>query len=142
MLNLRTCRRFALTSAVLLVLVAIVVAAGVIAAMNSDTHPGATPQGAVRAFWASVGLNVLTAAAVGILAIRARGRGALTIIVLGLGALVALALAIAFVDAAAAYGGHGPAMRTATILLFFCSAIEALAAVLIIVTAVRFPKHA
>jgi hypothetical protein len=57
-------------------------------------------------------------------------------------AFVVLVLGIALFDAASAFGGHGPAMRTATVLLFVCSAIEALAAVLIIATAIRLPKHA
>ena len=140
--SFRSCRRLALTSAALLVVVALVVAAGVIPLVKADTHPGAMPQKAVPAFWFNVGLNVLGAAVLGLLAIRTTGRSPRTTIVLGLWAFVALLLAIALIDAASAYGGHGPAMRTATILLFFCSAVEILAAVLIIVTAIALPKHA
>jgi hypothetical protein len=140
MLSLRTCRRFALTSAALLILVAMVVATGVIPAVGSDTYPHATPQSAVPAFWINVGLNVLGATILGLLAFRARGRNPLTTTVLVLWAFLALLLAIALADAASAYRSHGLAMRTATILLFLCSAIEALAAVLIITTAIRFPR--
>lgn len=142
MVSLRSCQGLALTSAALLVVVSLVVAAGVIPPVKADAHPGATPQTAVPAFWINVGLNLLAAAGLGFLAVRTRNRSPLTTIVFGFGAVVALLLALALLDAASAYSGHGRAMRTATILLFFCSAIEALAAALSIATAIRYPKHA
>ena len=61
MVSLRSCRRFALTSAALLVVVAVVVAAGVIPSVKVDTYSAATLQRAVPAFWVNVGLNILLA---------------------------------------------------------------------------------
>ncbi len=142
MVSFSSSQRLALTSAALLVVVGLVVAAGVIPPVKADPSPGAMPQKAVPAFWVNAGLNFLTAAALGLLAIRTRQRSPRTTIVLGVLAVVVILLAIALFDAASAFGGHGPAMRTATILLVFCSAIEALAAVLIIAAAIRLPKHA
>jgi hypothetical protein len=142
MLSLWSCRRFALASAALLVVVAVVVAASVIPSVRVDTYPAATPQRAVAAFWVNVGLNILAATVLALVGIRAGGRRRFTTAVLGLMAFVVLVLAIALTDAASAFGAHGPAMRAATNLLFFCAAIDALAAVLIIATAIRFPKNA
>ena len=142
MVSLGSCRRCALTSAGLLVVVAIVVVASVIPSVKVDTYPAAAPQSAVPAFWANVGLHILTATVLGLLAIRARGRSRFTTAVLGLMAFVVVVLALALTAAASAFGSHGPAMRTATNLLFFCSAIDALAAMLIIATAIRCSKNA
>ncbi len=123
-------QRLARTSAVLLVVVALVVAVGVIPMVKDDMQRGATPGQAVPAFWFTVGVNVLGAAALWLLIFRPGSRSPGATFIPRLGAFVALLLAIALVDAAAAYGGHGPAMRTATILLFCCAAAEAVAAVL------------
>jgi hypothetical protein len=143
MVSLKSSRRFALTSAGLLVVVAVVVMASVIPSVKVDAYyTAATPERAVRAFWANVGLNILAATVLGLLAIRGRGRSRLTTTVLVVTAFVVVLLAIVLTDAASAFGSHGPAMRTATNLLFLCSAIDALAAVLIIATAIRFPKNA
>ena len=140
MLTLRTWRRLALTGAALLILIAIVVAIGVIPAVYSDTSPGAEPLRAANAVWIHAGLNFLTGTVSGLLVIRSRGRTVLARTVLVLGAFVALLLATALIDAASAFRSHGPAMRTTSNLLFVCSATEALAVVLIIAAAIRFPK--
>ncbi len=140
MVTLRMWRRLTLTSAALLVLTAIVVAAGVIPAVSSDTYPGATPRRAAVAFWIHAGLNVLTGTAAGVLAIRARGRTRLDTTLLVVYAVVAFLLAFALTDAASALRSHGPAMRTTANLLFFCSGTEALAVVLFIAAAIRFPR--
>lgn len=134
--------RFVRTAALLLAVVALAVATGVIPMVKGDTQFGATPEKAVPAFWFTVGVNLLGAAALWRLTFRPAGRSPGAAFVLRFGAFVALLLAIALVDAAAAYGGHGPTMRTATILLFGCAAAEAAAAVLMGAAAMGRPKHA
>ncbi len=74
MVTLRTWRRLTLTSVALLILIAIVVAVGVIPPVSSDTYPGAAPRRAAIAFWIHAGMDVLIGTAAGVLAIRTRGR--------------------------------------------------------------------
>jgi len=55
-------RRMLLVCAVLFVIVALVVALGVIPPVQADTSPGAAPERAVPAFWVNIGLQLLAAA--------------------------------------------------------------------------------
>ncbi len=140
MAAIQSWRRLALTSAALPILMALVVAAVVIPAVYAATVSGAEPRRAAAAFWVHAGLNVLTGAVAGLLALRARGRSTLATIAFILCAFVALLLALALTDAASAFMGHGASLRATAILLFVGSAIEALAAVLIVVAAFRCPR--
>jgi hypothetical protein len=139
--SLRFCRSSLLTCAALLIAVALVVAAGVIPPVKADTFPGATPEGAVPAFWGCVVLSLLAATVLGFIAIRTKGRSSLSTTFLVLLAFLVLLLAFALTDAAFAYHSEGPAMQTAAILLFLCSAADLLAAVLVITTAFLLPKR-
>ena len=134
------CRRSLLTCAALLVAVALVVAAGVVPPVKADTSPHATPQRAVPVFWGIVVLNLLVATSLVFIAIRATDRSGLSPIVLGSLAFLAFASACFLAAPAFGYRAHGPAMQTACILLFLCSAAEFLAAVLVSTTALLRPS--
>jgi hypothetical protein len=139
--NLKFCRRVLLASAVLLVVGALVIAAGVIPPVKADISPSATPQKAVAAFWGNVVFALLAAAVLVFIALRATGRSRLLTIVLVLLAALALLFGLALIDAAFAFKTHGPAMQTVPILLFLCSATDLLAAALAIYAMIRFPRR-
>jgi hypothetical protein len=73
--------------------------------------------------------------------LRTAGRSVLAMIVLGVLVCLSLLLALVLYDAAFAYNGHGPAMHTATILLFCCAAAGLLAAASAITAALLLPKR-
>jgi hypothetical protein len=113
---------------------------GVIQPVEFDTYPLASPDSAVLAFWVNIGLNLLVALTLVFIAIRSKGRSrASTFALVVLGSVVLL-LGLALVDAAFALLGHGPAMRTVAILLFFCAAADLLAGVLVITAIFLRPK--
>jgi len=138
--SFKFCRRSLLTCAALLVAVALVVAAGVVPPVKADTFLLATPQRAVPVFWWIVALDLLAATLLVFIAIRATDRRGLSTTVLGLLAFLAFLLACGLTGPAFGYREHGPAMQTACILLFFCSAAEFLAAMLLSTTAFLFPE--
>jgi len=139
-MSLKFCRRALLTCAALLVAVALVVAAGVVPPVKADTFPLAAPQRAVHMFWGIVVLNFLAATDLVFLAIRATDRRGLSPAGLVLLAFLTFVLACFLTGPAFGFLKHGPAMQTACILLFFCSAAEFLAAVLLSTTALRLPS--
>ena len=74
-------------------------------------------------------LNLLVATPLVFIAIWPTDRSSRSL--LGTLALLAFLLASVFTGPAFGFLGHGPVMRTASILLFFCAAAEFLAAVLV-----------
>ena len=138
--SLKFCRRILLAGAALLVVGALVIAAGVIPPVKADIFPSATPQRAVAAFWGNVAFNLLAATVLVFIALRAAGRSRLSTTVLGLLAALALLFAFALTDAALALQTHGAAMQTVPIRLFLCSAADFLAAALVIAALFLFPK--
>ena len=141
MVSLKLCRRSLLICSALIVAVAVVLVAGVIPPVKADTSPVAQPKSAAAAFLMHVIFSLLIAAILGAVAIRTRGRGDGSRIVLGFMAFFVLVLALTLTDAAFAFGAEGHAMQTTSTLLFFCTAIEYLAAVLVATTAVLLPKQ-
>lgn len=138
--TLKFCRRILLTSAGLLVAVALVVAVGVIPPVKADIFPAATPQRAAVAFWIIVAIDILAAAVLVFISLWTTGRSCLSTTALGLVAFLALLLALGLTDAAFAYRSHGPAMQTVPILLFFSSAMDLLTAALVTTAVFVFPK--
>ena len=127
------CRRSLLIGAALLFVVVLAVAGGVIPPVKAALSPHATPQSAATGLWVMVALSLLTATVLVFIAIGPMGRRSRSL--LGTLALLAFLLASVFTGPAFGFLEHGPAMRTASILLFFCAAAEFLAAVLISTTA-------
>lgn len=136
------CRRTLQTIAVLLIVVALMVAVTVIPQVKAEVSRGGTPQKAVIAFWVNIIITVLAAVVIWFVGIRTRRRRFLPLFALGLMAFILLLLGWALGDAAEAYSGHGPAMQTASIILFICCGIDLLAVLLLIITALFFPKRA
>jgi len=134
------CRRSLLTSAGLLVVVALVVAVVVIPQVRVEASRGGTPQKAVTAFWLNFGFTLLSALGVFLIAIRSKAANWVVRTLLIVVGLVVLFLGIACVDAAFAYISHNPAMRSGSILLFICGAVDLLVGVLAIAVAFLLPK--
>ena len=138
--SLTFCRRSLLTSAVLLILVALVVAAVVIPQVRAEVSRGATSEKAVTAFWVNIGLNFFSAVILFFIAIRSKGRSWISKSVLIIVGIIVLILGIALASAASAYQSHGPLMQTASIFLFICAVCDLLCGVMVVITAFLQPK--
>jgi len=129
-----------LVCVVVTVSVALALALGVIQSVKAEVERGATPEKAVLAFWVNIGLNLLAALALFLIALRSRGLSWISrsgLVVVG---LVVLLLGLALADAGSAYQSHGLAMQSASMLLIICAVADLLAGVLVFVAAPRFPK--
>jgi hypothetical protein len=138
--SLKFCRRSLLTCGALLVVVALVVAAGVIPLVKIDPFPGAAPEKAVPVFWWIVALNLLGATLLVFIAIRATERSGFSSTALSLLALLAFVFACVLTGPAFGFLAHGPAMQNACILLFLCLAGELLVAGLVGTIACLLPE--
>jgi hypothetical protein len=133
-------RTLLLTAAVLLIVAALVVAIAVIPQVQAEVLRGGTPQQAVTGFWINIIVSALVAAIIWLVAIRTKNRKFFPMFILGVMGLIILVLGWALSDAAGAYITHGPAMYTASIILFVCAGVDFLALLLVIVAALFFPK--
>lgn len=125
-----------LAAAVLMLVVAGVVALGVVPNVRGSSVPDIDPRDAVPALQVSAGLHVLAAASFGFMGLRSRKRAhvpkAGTIVT----AVAVLLLGFALSDAALAFGSAGPSLRVATILLGLVTAVDAVVGFSAIATAV------
>lgn len=121
------------------IVVAVVLALGVIEPIKVEAALGATREIAVKVFYVITGLNVLSAVILFFIATRSKGQdwGAVLII----GGIIMILLGIMLADAASAYQSHGPAMQDASVLIYFCAAVDFLTGVLLFITAVVQPKN-
>ncbi len=133
------CLRSLLVSACLLVAVAIVIVVVVIPQVRDEASRGGTPEMAVTAFWINFAFTLLSALCLFLVAtgskVATRASRPLLILV----GLIVLFLGISCVDAAFAYISHDPAMRTGSILLFICGAVDLLVGVVAVVAAFLLP---
>jgi hypothetical protein len=141
-LSLFAYRRMLLVYAAVVVVVALVLAFGVIGPVKGDVSLGTTPVRALRAFWANIGLNLLMAAVVIFIVIRSKGRSWISVTGHTIVGFIVIFLGIALSDAASAYRSHGSSMQTATILMYACAAADILIGVLFIITTFLQPKKA
>jgi hypothetical protein len=125
-------RRSLLTGAALLAVIAIVLAAGVIPPVLSDTYAHAWPHRAAGAFAVLIGMNLCFAAIIGLMAVRPANRSRL---VLWFTTLLLLLSAFGLADAAGAFAGHGAPLRAAVVLLWTCCVAELLAALSVLIAA-------
>ena len=130
-------RRF-LVCAVLLVIVAAVVALGIMPPVRANPDPNVNHEKVAKAFWLNMGLNLLAAFSLFIVAIRSKQRNWISTSVLILTGLVVIVLGLALADAGAAYRELG----SASLYLFICAGIDILAGVAAITTALLRPKEA
>jgi hypothetical protein len=140
--SLRSCRRSLVSCATLLVAVALILAGGVIPLVKIDPFPGAAPERANPVFWAIAALNLLAAAVLVLVAVRTTGRSQLSTAGAGAVAFFAVVSGLLLAGPAGGFLAHGPAMHTASILLFLCVAADLIAAVLTATTAFRMPTRA
>ena len=121
-----------LLAAVLAGAVAIIVAFVVVPPVRTD--PLANAGSAVTAFWVNVAVHVvaiggfLGAAFLG----RSGGRTLLLVVAIG----ISLISGVVLLDAAAAFGEHGPTMHTATLALYVAAGADDMAALLAALAAV------
>lgn len=134
--RLMFCRRSLLAGAAVLTGAALVLAFGVMPLVKADLSPMATPHQAVAGLWVTVAFSLFAAAVLAFVALRAAGRDRISTGILGVPAFLAFLLTFALFAPAAGFLGHGPAMRTASILLFLCAAVDLFTVVLVTATAV------
>ena len=132
------CRRLFLVCAVLLVIVAVVVALGVIPPVKANPDPNVDHEKVAAAFWLNIGLNLLAAFSLFIIAVRSKSRNWKSTSVLTVTGLLVIALGLALTDAGSAYKELG----TASILLFICAGIDIVSGIAAITTAFLRPKTA
>ena len=133
------CRWMLAVCGVLLVAVALVVAVGVIPLVRVATSPDITPESAVPAFWVNVGLQLLAALVLMLIAVLSKRRSPISTSALIATGIVVLFLAFALSDAALAFREAG--MQAVVTLLFLCVAADALAGGLTIATAFLRPTR-
>lgn len=126
--------------ALLLAIIAVLIALGVIPPVKADTYPGVKHAKVVTAFWINISLNLLSAFVFFFIAIRSKERSWKSTSVLIITGLLVIILGIALADAGSAYQKHGTSMQSASIILFFCAAVDFLTGVTIIITAFLRPK--
>ncbi len=132
-LSLRTL----LVGAALALLVAVVLWVGVTPQVLRDTFPAGTPQRAAAAF-RIVALLLVVVGIVALAVSRVPAAGAFlrrALMPISGGVLTVL-LALALIDAAAAFGGHGPAMHGVVVTLWACVGLAVIAGVSLIVSGV------
>lgn len=127
--------RSMLINAFSLVLVALVLATIVIPAVKAEYLRGGTPKVALYAFWVNVFFNLLAAILIWFATIRINGRRFILVPI----AFILLVMGWALADAGAAYLSHDPAMKTASIILFFCSGLDGIVVLLIIIVTAFHP---
>ena len=132
--------RLLLVCTTLFLLVAFVVALGVIPAVKSDISPNAMPERAVSAFWVNFGLSLLLSASCGAIAVWSKGRDRFSTTILVVLGIVAFLLGLALVDAALAFRSHEMLARGTSALLFVCAAVDLLAGALVLLVTYRRPK--
>ena len=140
-ISLHQSHRILQVYAFVLVILSIILISGVIPSVKAEFLRGGTPEKAVIAFWVNVGLNILSAVVLILIAIRSKGRTWISTSVIVLTGFIVFLLGLALSDAAAAYSGHGPAMENASVLLFVCAALDILTGLAMIITAYLRPDE-
>lgn len=125
--------------ALLVVVVAVVVAIGVIPPVRVATVPNISPEDAVPAFRVAVGLHLLAALVLVLIATLSKGRSRISTTGLVVAGVVVLFLGFVLGDAALAFREAGPSMSAVATLLFACVAADTLAGGLTIATAFLRP---
>jgi len=133
-------RRMLFVCAVLCVVVALVVALGVIPLVKADTSPDVNHEKVAAAFWLNFGIALLSAFSLFIIVIRARERSWKSTSVLLSAGLLVFVLGLALADAASAYLNDSPSLHSASLFLFICAAADIIAGVAVITAALLRPK--
>jgi hypothetical protein len=134
------CRWMLAACVVLVVAVALVVAVGVIPLVRVTIVPDISPEDAVPAFWTAVGLHLLAALVLLLIATLSKGRSRFSTPGLVVTGIAVLLFGFVLSDAALALLEAGPSVQTVTTLLLLCVAADALAGALTITTAFLRPR--
>lgn len=132
MMRIITVRSALVVAAVLVFAASGAVSLMVIPSVRSD--PLATVDTAIPAFWANVGMDAFAGIAMLVGQLLPRRSGTM---LLAVGGVVALVLGLSLLDAADAFGRHGPSMRGVTVTLFACAVADLCAAGIASCAAVR-----
>ncbi len=124
---------------VLVVVVAVVLAGGVIPPVRDSAAPGISPEDAVPAFWMAVGLHLLAALVLVLIATLSKSRNRISTSGLVVTGIAVLLLGFVLSDAALAFREAGDSMQAVTTLLFVCVAADVSAGALAITTAILRP---
>jgi len=141
-LEFRQSRFLLAACAALVAVVALVVAVGVIPQVQLAKVPSISPDSAVPAFWASVGLHLLAALALALTAALSKGRSRISTSILVATGTAILLFGFALGDAALAFSEAGLSLRTVATLLYLCVAADVSAGVLTLATASFRPVRA
>ncbi len=133
-------RRRLIAGSIIAVAVALVLATTVIPPVRQSTSPDITPDTAVPAFWVVAGLHLLAAAALLLTSMVSRARRWTSTSVLVIAGIALLIFGVTLIDAAFAVRAAGPSLRLVAVLLFLCTAADALAGALALATAFLRPK--
>ncbi len=136
-----SCRRALLVCAVVIVSVGLALALGIIQPVKAEVDRGGTPEKALRAFWVNIGMNLISALAIFSIVMLSSNPGWISKSVLVVAGLMVLFLGIALADAGSAYMSHGPAMKSASVLLFICAAVDFFAGIITVGAAILLPKN-
>ncbi len=139
-ISLRSGRVLLIACSLLLVVVALVIAFGVIPSVKVDTFPHATPERAVPAFWVNCTLQLLAAGFFLSVSITTRGRTVPSMILQTILCLLVFLLGYGLTDAALAYLGHGPQIHLTAIILFASAAATYISGLIGISVAYLIPK--
>ena len=141
-LSLPAYRRTLFVCAAIIVVVAIILAVGVIGPVKDEVARGGSPQMALNAFWINIGITLFAAVSLIIAALRSKGRSWLSTSAQIVIALIVLILGLTLIDAASAYSSHGPPMRIASIIMYICAAADILVGIMVFITALLQRKKA
>lgn len=125
---------------ILVVAVALVVSLGVIPAVHAATVPDISPEDAVPAFQIAVGLHILAALILALVAALSKARSRISTSSLVVTGVAVLFLGFVLSDAALAFREAGPSMQAVAILLFVCVGADVLAGGMSIRAAFLRPK--
>ena len=130
-------RRLFLLCGVILLVVAGLLAVGVIPAVKADTYERANPEMAATAFLVNVLVALALAAVImfGGVPLKRRTWPARTL--LGLVGFIVLIAGLCLIDATAAFGSHGPHMKLAQVFMGLAAAGEIVAGALVIWASLR-----
>jgi hypothetical protein len=120
-----------------LVAVALVISIGVIPVVVADTTPGFNAGSGGVFLWITVVLDLLAAAILAFALWRSREHDHFSRGTLGLSAFLALLVALAYAGVSGVIAGHGPALRTASVVpLVLCAVFALITTALVTVTSV------
>ena len=139
--NILFYRRILLVCAALFIIVALVIALGVIPPAKADTYPGVPHDLVAVVFLVILSLNLLSALFLFLVAIKIKKLILVSKPILIIIGLLVLILGPILADGGFAWQKHGPSMQSASLLVFICAAVDFLVGITVMTTAFLMPKE-